>query len=93
MPIIAKTRSAKDVGKRKTDNAEFDADHRRPCFDQAQRAPKHMYDKQHGKAKGMDKPAWEPLNTTWPQKPEASVILKQHDIVGEKKSKDNGGKD
>jgi hypothetical protein len=49
IPIIAKTRSAKDVGKRKqlpTLNSTQN------LFDQAQRALKQLYDKQHGKGKG-----------------------------------------
>ena len=41
--------SAKDVGKRKQ-LTTLNSTHSR--FDQAQRAPKQMYDKQHGKAKG-----------------------------------------
>ena len=39
----------------------------------------------------QDRPMREPFNTTWPTKP--AVILKRHDIVGGKKSKDKGGKD
>ena len=49
IPIVAKTRPAKDVGKRKQRtrlNSMY------TLFDQAQPAPKQMYDKQHGKAKG-----------------------------------------
>ena len=48
IPIIAETGSAKDVGKRKN-LTTLNSPH--TLFDQAQRAPKQMYDKQHGKAK------------------------------------------
>ena len=83
-------RFAKDVGKGKqltTRNSTHN------LFDQAQRAPKQMHDKQHGKAKGTVS-GQASVRTiqhnmtakTW------SVILKHHDVVGEKKSKDKRGK-
>jgi len=43
------TRSAKDVGKRKQ-LTTLNSTH--TLFDQAQSAPKQIYDKQHGNAKG-----------------------------------------
>jgi len=48
-PITAKTRPAKCVGKRKK-LTTLNSTH--TLFDYAQRAPKQLYDKQHGKAKG-----------------------------------------
>ena len=63
-------------------------------FDQAQRAPKQMHDKQHGKAKGTIS-GQAGVKTTQHNMAAKSwrVILKHHDIVGAKTSKDNGGKD
>ena len=77
----------------KTDNAEFDA---YPVWLCAARAQTTVWQATwHGKGmqreQSQDRPMREPFNTTWPTKP--AVILKRHDIVGEKKSKDKGGKD
>ena len=89
--IIAKIRSAKDVGKRKK-LTTLNSTH--TLFDQALRAPKRMYDKQHGKAKGTISGQASVRTTQHNMTAKSwSVVLKHHDIVGEKKSKDKGGKD
>ena len=63
-------------------------------FDQAQRAPTQIYDKQHGKAKGTIS-GQAGVRTTQHNMTTKNwnIILKHHDIVGEKKSKNKGGKD
>ena len=62
-------------------------------FDQAQRPPTQIYDKQHGKAKGTISGQAGVRTTQHNMAAKTlSVTLKHHDIVGEKKSKDKGGK-
>jgi len=90
-PTTAKTRSAKDAGKRKNLTT---LNSTRTLLDQAQRAPKQMYDKQHGKAKGTI--SGQAGVRTFQHNMTAktcSVRLKHHDVVGQKKSNDKGGKD
>ena len=57
-------------------------------FDQAQRAPKQMYDKQHGKAKGTISGQASVRTTQHKMTDETcSVILNHHDTVGENSGK------
>ena len=88
IPIIAKTRPAKDVGKRKQLtrlNSMY------TLFDQAQPAPKQMYDKQHGKAKGTISGQASARTTQHNMTDETcSVMLNHHDIVGENSGKLHG---
>ena len=60
-------------------------------FDQAQRAPKQMYDKQHGKAKGTIS-GQASVRTTQQNMADktCSVILNHHDVVGENSGKLHG---
>ena len=75
----------KDFGKRKqltTRNSTHN------LFDQAQRAPKQIYDKQHGKAKGTISGQASVRATQHNMTDETcSVILNHHDIVGENSGK------
>ena len=91
IPIIVKTRFAKGTGKRKQ-LTTLNSMH--SLFDQALRAPKQIYDKQHGKAKGTISGQASVRTTQHNMTAKSwSVVLKHHDMVGEKKNKDKGGKD
>ena len=88
MPIIAKTRSAKDVGNRKQPTT---LNSMQNLFDQAQRAPKQLYDKQHGKARGTISGQASVRTFQHNMTDETcSVMLNHHNIVGENSGKLQG---
>ena len=88
IPIIAKTRFAKGTGKRKQ-LTTLNSMH--SLFDQALRAPKQIYDKQHGKAKGTISGQASVRTTQHNMTDETcSGILNHHDILGENSGKLHG---
>ena len=88
IPIIVKTRFAKGTGKRKQ-LTTLNSMH--SLFDQALRAPKQIYDKQHGKAKGTISGQASVRTTQHNMTDETcSGILNHHDILGENSGKLHG---
>ena len=85
-PIIAKTRAAKDVGKRKHWQRWI---RRIPCLIKRSARSNNCMTNNMAKAKGTISGTTQHNMTakTW------SIVLKHHDIVGKQKSKDKGGKD